>query len=154
MSTLLRLACASVLLLGTAATTPAAAQGRNDHDTPATERQSRVGAPWQYDARSCRTDNFGWVVCRDRSGHWRRDHLDPRVAGDWWPGGGGWSWEPRPVLSRDAVIGRLHRRDYARLRDIDFRHDVYTLKALDPHGQRVRLTVDAFTGRIIRSERY
>jgi hypothetical protein len=72
MTVLFRLACLNGLLMGAIAIPLAADQGRGDHDTPATQSRSEFGSPQQYSARACRTDDYGWVVCRDRSGQWRR----------------------------------------------------------------------------------
>ena len=77
----LRLVCLTALLMGAIAIPAAADQGRGDHDTPATQRQSDSGSPQQYSARACRTDDYGWVVCRDRSGQWRREETHRRYRG-------------------------------------------------------------------------
>jgi hypothetical protein len=73
MTDLFRLVCLTALLMSAIAIPTAADQGRGDHDTPATQRQSEFGSPQQYSARACRTDDHGWVVCRDRSGRWQRE---------------------------------------------------------------------------------
>jgi hypothetical protein len=50
------------------------------------------------------------------------------------------------------VIDNLHRWNFDDLRDMKQVGNVYLLKAVDPHGRPVRLTVDAFSGRIISTE--
>jgi hypothetical protein len=72
MTVSLRLICLTGLLMGALAIPAAADQGRRDHDTPGTERQADPISPQQYNARNCRTDDYGWVVCRDRYGQWWR----------------------------------------------------------------------------------
>jgi hypothetical protein len=76
----LRLVCLTALLMGGIASSVAAAPGRGDHDTPATQRQS--DPPQRYDARACRTDENGWFVCRDGSGQWRREEAQRRYWGN------------------------------------------------------------------------
>ena len=91
MTALVRLACLAGLLIGAIALPVAADQGRGDHDTPATDRLSDPIAPQQYNNRACRTDAYGWVVCRDRDGQWWRVHShrsnggysDPDSGDDW-----------------------------------------------------------------------
>lgn len=122
---------------------------RGDHDTPATERQSPWAQP--HAARPCRSDD-GWVVCRDAAGRWRRHHYDPWFGNDC-RGSDDWPCGPARILPRNVVIEWLHDRDFDDLRDMRLRDEVYTLKAIDPRGRPVRLTVDAFSGRILRSER-
>lgn len=77
----LRLVCLTGLLMGVIAMPASADQGRGDHDTPATQSQSEFGSPPQYNARACRMDDYGWVVCRDRSGQWRREETHRRYRG-------------------------------------------------------------------------
>lgn len=120
---------------------------RGDHDTPATERQSRgIQAP----ARQCRSDD-GWVVCRDAAGHWRRHHYDPWFGGNC-RGSDDWPCGPARILPRNVVIDWLHDWRFDNLKDMKLRDDVYTLKAIDRYGRPVRLTIDAFSGRILRQE--
>jgi hypothetical protein len=91
MTVSLRLVCLTGLLMSALAIPASADQGRRDHDTPATERQSDPISPRQYNARNCRTDDYGWVVCRDRDGQWwrvesrkpYRGYADPDSVGDW-----------------------------------------------------------------------
>jgi hypothetical protein len=80
MTALLRLVCLTGLLMGAITISAAADQGRGDHDTPATERQDAV-SPQLYNTRACRTDDYGWVVCRDGSGNWRRQEAQRRYRG-------------------------------------------------------------------------
>jgi len=81
MTVLFRLVCLTGLLMGAIAIPAAADQGRGDHDTPTTQRQSEFGSPQQYNGRACRTDDYGWVVCRDRNGQWRREEAHRRYRG-------------------------------------------------------------------------
>jgi len=81
MTALMRLVCLTGLLMSVIASSAAADQGRGDHDTPATQRQSDPVWPQQYNARACRTDDYGWVVCRDRSAQWRREETYRRYRG-------------------------------------------------------------------------
>jgi hypothetical protein len=77
----LRLVCSTSLLLSAIALPVAAEQGRGDHDTPATQRQSESGSPQQYNSQACRTDDDGWVLCRDRNGQWQRHESRQRSRG-------------------------------------------------------------------------
>jgi hypothetical protein len=87
----LRLVCLTGLLMSALAMPATADQGRGDHDTPAMERQSDPISPRLYNTRNCRTDDYGWVVCRDRDGQWwrvesrqpYRGYTDPDSVGDW-----------------------------------------------------------------------
>jgi len=81
MTVLSRFVCLTALLTSVIATPAVADQGRGDHDTPATQRQSDSVSPQQYSGRACRTDDYGWVVCRDRSGRWRREESHRRYRG-------------------------------------------------------------------------
>jgi hypothetical protein len=91
MTVSLRLIGLTGLLMGALAMPAAADQGRGDHDTPATQRQSDPVSPQQYNTRNCRTDDQGWVVCRDSYGQWwrvqnhrqYRGYSDPDSVGDW-----------------------------------------------------------------------
>jgi hypothetical protein len=95
---------AGLLLLGAAAAPPAVAQGRGDHDTPATQGQWESGR-WQYSPPECRTSADGWVMCRDRDGYWQRDHYDPEFG--YRQGyGGGYGYD---VLPPYAIVGNLQR---------------------------------------------
>ena len=80
MTGLVHLVCLTGLLVGMIAI-PAAGHGRGDHDTPATQRQSESGPPPQYNSPACRTDDDGWVLCRDRNGQWRRGDTHRRYSG-------------------------------------------------------------------------
>jgi hypothetical protein len=149
MRALLRIAIIGSILL---AANSAAAQGRSDHDTPATQRRSESPG-WQYSAPDCRTSDGGWVMCRDSDGNWQRRRYDRRFGGNrWYNSGRGWSWDTRRPLSSDIIADNLHRWNFDDLRDMKRAGDVYLLKAVDPHGRPVRLTVDVFSGRIISSE--
>ena len=90
MTVSLRLVCLAGLLMSALAIPAAADQGRGDHDTPGTERQSDPISARQYNVRNCRTDDYGFVVCRDRDGQWwrvknnrpYRGYADPDSVGD------------------------------------------------------------------------
>jgi len=152
MTPLLRIACVGSLLLGAAAATPAAAQGRGDHDTPATQRQSESQG-WQYRAPDCRTGGDRWVACRDQDGYWQRDPYDPRFGRTWRDNGeDAWSWGASRPLPPGVVIDNLRRWNFDDLHDMKLAGDVYRLRAIDPYGRPVRLTVDALSGQIIGSE--
>jgi hypothetical protein len=133
---------AGLVLAATATAMPAAAE-RGDHDTPATQRDD-----WRYGSPACRTDDDGWVVCRDRSGQWRRHHYErPRWADDdgW---NGSWYGRDERIDSR-VVVRQLQRQGFENMSDMKLRGDVYSLKATDPYGRRVILQVDPYTGRIV-----
>lgn len=150
MTRLFRALCLGTSLLCTAGTA-ALAQGRGDHDTPATQRQSESGRQYQP---KCRTDSDGWVWCRGGSGQWYRHHRESGYQDwDWWNNDDAWWSDSDRVLSRNTVIRQLKRRNYADLRDMKLTGNVYTLKAIDPKGRAVRLRVDGTTGRILSSER-
>lgn len=150
MTALLRIAIIGVIMMLTAAS--AAAQGRGDHDTPATQDPSESGRP-QSRVPECRTTAYGWVVCRDRNGNWQRQNYNRRFGGNrWYNYGNDWFGGTSRVLPRDVVIDNLHRWNFDDLRDMKRVGDVYVLKAVDAHGRPVRLTVDVFSGRIISSD--
>jgi hypothetical protein len=138
-------------LLLCAAAAPAAAQGRGDHDTPATQRKSE-GDERLYVGRFCRTDDDGWVRCRDRDGRWRRARADPNF-GDWWED----LWDDldddpprrRRMIDGDIVARQLYRRGFEDLRDMKLRGNVYSAKAIDRRGRPVIVTVDPYSGEII-----
>ncbi len=141
------------LLLGVAAASSAAAQGRNDHDTPATQRQSESQG-WQYRAPDCRTGSDSWVMCRDRNGYWQRDHYDPDFGGDWWGNGGygqghggGYGYG---ILPPHAIVRHLHQNDFSYISQPVLAGRFYQVKALDPNGRKVKLYVDAYSGRIAK----
>ena len=149
MTALLRIAIIGVIVMLTAAS--AAAQGRGDHDTPATQAPSESGR-WQY-TPECRTNYDGWVVCRDRNGNWQRQNYYRRWGSNrWYNYGNDWFGGRSRILPSDVVIDNLHRWNFDDLRDMKRVGDVYVLKAVDPHGRPVRLTVDVFSGRIIGIE--
>lgn len=143
----IRLLIAS-LLLGMAAAS-AAAQGRNDHDTPATQRQSESQG-WQYKAPDCRTSADGWVMCRDSNGYWQRDYYDPDSGGDWWGDGGYGSGYGYGVLPPQAIVRYLHQNDFSYISQPVLAGRFYQVKALDPDGRKVKLYVDAYSGRIAK----
>ena len=124
------------LLLGVAAATPAAAQGRGDHDTPATQGPSG----WQYGAPGCRTSADGWVMCRDSNGYWQRDRYDPDF-------GGGYGYD---VLPPHVIVRDLQRNDFTYISQPLLEGRFYQVKALDPYGRNVKLYVDAYSGRIAK----
>ena len=149
MRALLRIAIIGGIMLAPAS---AAAQGRGDHDTPATQQQ--WGSPgWQYSAPNCRMSDDGWVMCRDSDGTWQRHRYDRRFGGygrynsDNW-----WSWGTSRPLPLDVVVNNLHLWHFDDLRDMKQYGDVYRVKAVDPYGRPVTVTVDVFSGRIIGSE--
>ncbi len=155
MTNLLRVICLGGLLMSATAVS-AAAQGRGDHDTPETQRKSE-GQERPYVGRYCRTDDDGWVRCRDRDGRWRRARADPNF-GDWWED----LWDDlrddldddrarraRRMIDGDIVARQLYRRGFEDLRDMKLRGDVYSAKAIDRHGRPVIVTVDPYSGEII-----
>jgi hypothetical protein len=135
------------LLLGVAAASSAAAQGRNDHDTPATQDPSESGRR-PYQAPDCRTGSDGWVACRDDSGYWERDRYDPDFGDGWGNGyGGGYGYG---VLPPFEVMRYLHQNNFTYISQPVLTGDFYQVKALDPYGRKVKLYVDARTGRIAK----
>jgi hypothetical protein len=135
------------VLAATTAAMPAAAE-RGDHDTPATQRDNwRYDTPWRYGSPACRTDDDGWVVCRDASGYWRRHHYEgPQWADDDYGGGGYGRYD---MIDSRVVVRQLQRQGFQNMSDMKLRGDVYSLKATDPYGQRVILQIDPYTGRIV-----
>ena len=142
----IRLLIAS-LLLGMAAASSAAAQGRNDHDTPATQDASESGRP-QYQAPDCQTGSDGWVMCRDGNGYWQRDRYDPDFGEDWGNGyGGGYGYG---VLPPYEIVRYLHQSGFSYISPPALAGRFYQVKALDPNGRKVKLYVDAYSGRIAK----
>jgi hypothetical protein len=147
MMTLVRFIVVAGLLLGASAATPAAAQGRGDHDTPATQARSESGG-WQYRAPDCRTGSDGWVMCRDRNGYWQRDHYDQDFGGGWGNGyGGGYGYG---MLPPQAIVRSLHRDGFSYISEPVLSGRFYQVKALDPYGRKVKLYLDAYDGRIVK----
>jgi hypothetical protein len=136
---------AGPLLLGAAAAPPAVAQGRGDHDTPATQGQWESGR-WQYSPPECRTSADGWVMCRDRDGYWRGDHYDPDF-GSGQGYGGGYGYD---VLPPYAIVGNLQRNNFTYISQPVLAGQFYQVKALDPYGRKVKIYVDAYSGRIAK----
>jgi len=139
------------LLLGVGAATPAAAQGRGDHDTPATQRQSESRG-WQYQAPNCRTGADGWVMCRDSNGYWQRDHYDPNFGSGWGSGygggyGGGYGY---PVVPPQTIMHSLYRQGFSSVSQPMLAGQFYQVKARDPNGRKVKLWIDAYNGRIAK----
>lgn len=58
--------------------------------------------------------------------------------------------DARPVLSPYQVVTILHSAGYSPLGRVARRGWIYTIAALDPHGDDGRLIIDARTGRIMR----
>lgn len=137
------------LLLGMAAASPAAAQGRNDHDTPATQDPSESGRP-QYLAPDCRAGSDGWVMCRNREGYWQRDRHDPDFGGDWWGDGGYGGGYGYGVLPPHVIARYLHQNNFTYISQPVLAGQFYQVKALDPYGRKVKLYVDAHSGRIAK----
>jgi hypothetical protein len=139
------------LLLGVAAASSAIAQGRNDHDTPATQDPSESGRQ-QYRAPDCWTGTDGWAMCRDRNGYWQRDRYDPDFK-DHWRGdgghgqghGGGYG-----VMPPDQIARYLHQNNFTYISQPVLAGQFYQVKALDPYGRKVKLYIDAHTGRIAK----
>lgn len=153
MTNLFRSLCFAGLALAATATAMPAAAERGDHDTPATQREDwRYDTPWRYGSPACRTDDDGWVVCRDGSGHWRRHHYEGSYGRPWrdddddW--NGGW-YGQRDVIDSRMIVRQLQRQGFDNMEDMKLRGDVYSLKATDPYGQRVILQIDPYTGRIV-----
>lgn len=62
------------------------------------------------------------------------------------------NWRPANAerhLSYSDVKYYLKDRDYRRIKKIAYEDGCYIVRARDPYGDKVRLTVDAFTGRIV-----
>jgi hypothetical protein len=154
MTNLFRSLCfAGLALTATAAAMPAAAE-RGDHDTPATARgQWGDETPWRYGSPACRSDDDGWVVCRDRSGHWRRHHYEGSQGGPWWADddwdGNGYGYGQGDMIDSRIVVHQLRRQGFENMSDLKLRGDVYSLKATDPYGRRVILQIDPYSGRIV-----
>lgn len=127
-----------------------AAQGRGDHDTPATRGQSESGR-WQYSAPDCRTSADGWVTCRDRNGYWQRDRYDPDFGRDRWGVGNGYGHGyDYGVLPPWAIVPDLQQGDFSYISQPVLDGQFYRVKAVDPRGRRVKLYVDAYSGRVLK----
>jgi hypothetical protein len=151
MRVLVRVIAIAGLLPGLDAAGPAAAQGRGDHDTPATQGQSESGR-WQYRAPDCRTGADGWVMCRDRYGYWQRDHYDPDFNSGWGNGygggyGGGYGY---PVVAPQSIVHSLYRQGFSYISEPLLSGQFYQVKAIDPNGRKVKLYIDAYSGRIAK----
>jgi hypothetical protein len=154
MTNLFRSLCFTGLVLAATATAMPAAAERGDHDTPATQRgQWGYDTPWRYGSPACRTDGDGWVVCRDRSGYWRRHHYEGSRGGPWWADDddywNGNSYGQNEMIDTRIVVRQLQRQGFENMSDLKLRGDVYSLKATDPYGQRVIVQIDPYTGQIV-----
>jgi len=58
----------------------------------------------------------------------------------------------RAMLPREAIEGVLRRQNYGELRNFENKGNVYRVTALDRRGHSYRLTIDAYTGRIINAK--
>jgi hypothetical protein len=143
MMAIVRFIAIAGLLLGASAATPAAAQGRGDHDTPATQDWSESGG-WQYRPPACRRSADGWVMCRDRNGYWYRDHYDHDYGGGW---GHGYGFG---VLPPQVIVRSLHADGFSYISEPVLSGRFYQVRALDPYGRKVKLYVDAYDGRIVK----
>jgi hypothetical protein len=161
MKSLLLIACTAALL-ASAALPAAAESGRLDaHDRP-------IGSQPYYG-----DDN-------DNQGNWQYGQPKPRPyptygnACGWnagwnggWGGGsnggwggsgyhqpkGGWNngyYRPRPQLPTRAIAYCVQQQRFSSIKDIDFDDGFYKVYARDPHGRKVKLLVDPYTGRIVR----
>ncbi|MGH6930719.1 MAG: hypothetical protein ACREEV_20560 [Dongiaceae bacterium] len=154
MTNLFRSLCfAGLALTATATAMPAAAE-RGDHDTPATSGRWGDDTPWRYGSPSCRTDGDGWVVCRDRSGNWRRHHHEGSYGDSWWGNDDDDDWNggrygQRDMIDSRLVVRQLSRQGFEGMSDLKLRGDVYSLKATDPYGRRVIVQIDPYSGRIV-----
>lgn len=63
-----------------------------------------------------------------------------------------WLCETARILPRGVIMDWLRDWDFDDLEDLRLRDDVYTLKAIDPYGRPVQLTIDAFSGRILHRD--
>jgi hypothetical protein len=148
MANLLRTIFLGVLLLSAAAL-PAAAQGRGDHDTPATQRRSE-GREETYYNRACRNDD-GWVVCRDNNGRWRRMEREARWPweDEFWDNDDDWYRGRSRMIDGNDAARVMKRSGFEDLRDMKLRGDVYSAKAVDRYGRPVIVSVDPYTGEIV-----
>jgi hypothetical protein len=158
-------ACAAIIgnLLLSA---PAAAQGRGDHDTPATQSPSESGR-WQYSAPDCRASDDGWVVCRDQDGYWQRDHYAPqfrdgRYGEEGSDYGYGYGYDYRygndnggygysnDIVSPWSIVQDLRYQGFSYISQPALAGQFYQVKARDPNGHKVKLYIDAYSGRIVK----
>ena len=148
MANMLRTIFLGVLLLSAAAL-PAAAQGRGDHDTPATQRRSEGRETYYNYNRACRNDD-GWVVCRDNNGRWRRVEREARwpwEEGFW--GDDDWNRGRSRMIDGNDAARVMKRNGFDDLRDIKLRGDVISAKAVDRYGRPVIVSVDPYSGEIV-----
>lgn len=61
-------------------------------------------------------------------------------------------WRQR-ALSPRAVTQRLHSQGFRRIHGLERRGHVYTARAQQRRGQRVRVAVNAFTGQVVSVRR-
>jgi hypothetical protein len=101
---------------------------------------------WQYSPPECRTSADGWVLCRDRDGYWQRDHYDPDF-GSGQAYGGGYGYD---VLPPYAIARNLQRNSFTYISQPVLAGQFYQVKALDPYGRKVKIYVDAYSGRIAK----
>lgn len=143
-------ACAAIIgcLLISA---PAAAQGRGDHDTPATQSPSESGR-WQYSAPYCRASDDGWIVCRDQDGYWQRDHYDPQFRDGRYSEEGsdyGYGYS-NDIVSPWSIVQDLRYQGFSYISQPALAGQFYQVKARDPNGHKVKLYIDAYSGRIVK----
>lgn len=61
------------------------------------------------------------------------------------------SWKAAPALTIREVYDRLEAAGYRDMREIEWDHSHYEVKAHDAQGARVKLDVDGSTGAVLRS---
>jgi hypothetical protein len=79
-------------------------------------------------------------MCRDSDGYWQRDRYDADV-------GGGYGYD---VLPPQAIVRDLQRNNFTYVSPPLLEGRFYQVKALDPDGRKVKLYVDAHSGRIAK----
>ena len=136
-------ACAAIIGSFLLLSVPAAAQGRGDHDTPATQSPSESGR-WQYNAPpDCRASDDGWVVCRDQDGYWQRDYYDPQFSD-------GRYGDEDSIVSPWSIVQDLRYQGFNYISEPALAGRLYQVKARDPNGHKVKLYIDAYSGRIVK----
>lgn len=164
MKTLLLSACAAALI----ATASAPASAGND--TPWTDDNGNVivrigedqyrpygdpyAQPWPGEQpnsyRYGHNDSYGDDWDQDSDHRWRRHDNDSDYG---WNNGSGDHGYYGDVIPPRAIVKWLKRRDYTYITRPMLAGRFYQVKAIAPNGRKVKLYIDAYSGRIVKAKR-
>jgi hypothetical protein len=89
-------------------------------------------------------------MCRDSNGDWRHDRYDPNFGGECGNGDGYVDGYGYGILPPYAIVRTLHQSNFISISQPVLAGQFYQVKALDPRGRKVKLYIDAYSGRIAK----